>query len=622
MTPAVRRAALTALVLALALSLTAAVPAPVGAAPVFREKALNTRPNPDITITGGGWGHSVGMSQYGAYAMAQAGHDAAQILGHYYQGISVAADTMPDRLRVGLHKTMEASDVEAVSGDVPWITCDDDGCNRVALQPKGSTWRVRLRADGQYALVADGARQWKGGNGTRLVANFNPKAAQSGTVIRAYNPNGPRRQYKWGRMEYSVNSPTARTMFMVLEIPTIELYLRGLGEMPNSWGVKGMAALRAQAITGRTYALGMHRSFNGNRGDCRCSLLATPANQAYTGYDKELAQYGTYWVQAVDDTAAQVASYAGKLIATYYSSSHGGRSENSEDSWAYSANLPYLRSVDDKWSLAPSSGNPLATWSTSVGNAAFAKFVGQGMAQVRAISVSGRTEGGSPRTLNVTGVDSAGDPLTVTRSGKKGIVGIDLRSAFSFSGHVRLSTLPSQQVRTLTFGPFDDDNGDVHEYSIIYAAAAGIMPGASATRFDPSGTVSRADMAAFLYRTFDLAKPTRDHFDDDSGRPEEEAINAVAEAGIAKGVSRRRFAPGRVLNRMQMATFFYAALGLSQVATDHFDDDDGLVHETSINAIATKGIVGGCATRRFCPQQHIRRRQMATFLYQTVEAYR
>jgi hypothetical protein len=129
-------------------------------------------------------------------------------------------------------------------------------------------------------------------------------------------------------------------------------------------------------------------------------------------------------------------------------------------------------------------------------------------------------------------------------------------------------------------------------------------------------------MAAFLYRTFDLPEPTRDHFDDDDGLAEEEAINAVAEAGIARGVAARRFAPGRVLNRMQMATFFYAALGLSPVATDYFDDDDGLVHERSINAIAAKDIVGGCATRRFCPKQRIRRGQMATFLYQTVEAYR
>ena len=37
-------------------------------------------------FTGGGYGHGVGMSQYGAIGMAERGQDAAQILAHYYRG--------------------------------------------------------------------------------------------------------------------------------------------------------------------------------------------------------------------------------------------------------------------------------------------------------------------------------------------------------------------------------------------------------------------------------------------------------------------------------------------------------------------------------------------------------
>ena len=37
-------------------------------------------------MTTRGWGHGVGMSQYGANAMASAGADHAQILAHYYPG--------------------------------------------------------------------------------------------------------------------------------------------------------------------------------------------------------------------------------------------------------------------------------------------------------------------------------------------------------------------------------------------------------------------------------------------------------------------------------------------------------------------------------------------------------
>ena len=42
-----------------------------------------------FTITGSGWGHNVGMSQWGAYAMAQQGYTYEEILTFYYTGIEV-----------------------------------------------------------------------------------------------------------------------------------------------------------------------------------------------------------------------------------------------------------------------------------------------------------------------------------------------------------------------------------------------------------------------------------------------------------------------------------------------------------------------------------------------------
>lgn len=42
-----------------------------------------------FTITGSGWGHNVGMSQWGAYAMAQQGYSYRDILTFYYTGIEV-----------------------------------------------------------------------------------------------------------------------------------------------------------------------------------------------------------------------------------------------------------------------------------------------------------------------------------------------------------------------------------------------------------------------------------------------------------------------------------------------------------------------------------------------------
>ena len=42
------------------------------------------------TFTGSGWGHSVGMSQWGAYGMAQQGFDYKEILKFYFTGIEIA----------------------------------------------------------------------------------------------------------------------------------------------------------------------------------------------------------------------------------------------------------------------------------------------------------------------------------------------------------------------------------------------------------------------------------------------------------------------------------------------------------------------------------------------------
>lgn len=57
-----------------------------------------------VTVTGEGWGHGIGMSQWGAKAMADLGADYDEILEHYYGGLSPGdgGDAVPDMVRVGL----------------------------------------------------------------------------------------------------------------------------------------------------------------------------------------------------------------------------------------------------------------------------------------------------------------------------------------------------------------------------------------------------------------------------------------------------------------------------------------------------------------------------------------
>lgn len=130
------------------------------------------------------------------------------------------------------------------------------------------------------------------------------------------------------------------------ELP-FEQYLYGVvpAEMPNSWH---MEALKAQAVAARNYGLynfGKHV----NEGYDVCS---TTHCQAYRGFSHENARTN----QAVDETAGKLVLYNDKLIPTYFHSSSGGRTENSENIW--SASLPYIRGVDDTYGL----GSPYDNW--------------------------------------------------------------------------------------------------------------------------------------------------------------------------------------------------------------------------------------------------------------------
>lgn len=95
------------------------------------------------TISGHGWGHLVGMSQYGALAMAQSGHRYPEILGHYYGGLQPqpAGGTLPEEIVVGL----DWGEVEAVvSADGP-VSVEADG-EQIAVEALGS-WQFTARAE-------------------------------------------------------------------------------------------------------------------------------------------------------------------------------------------------------------------------------------------------------------------------------------------------------------------------------------------------------------------------------------------------------------------------------------------------------------------------------------------
>ncbi len=104
----------------------------------------------------------------------------------------------------------------------------------------------------------------------------------------------------------------------------IETYVKRIYEMPGSWGDEGgMAALRAQAVAARSYALAWTRE--GTGGD----ICTTQACQVYKNENK-----GGKWEEAVNDTRGWVLYKDGKIVSSWYASTSGGYQE-SYNAFAY-----------------------------------------------------------------------------------------------------------------------------------------------------------------------------------------------------------------------------------------------------------------------------------------------
>jgi SpoIID/LytB domain protein len=175
----------------------------------------------------------------------------------------------------------------------------------------------------------------------------------------------------------------------VVAVP-LERYVRGVvsAEMPSSWP---LAALEAQAIASRTYAL------TANAGGSHFNVYADTRSQVYRGAAAETAQTNA----AVTATSSQIILYQGKPAATYYFASSGGMTEDNENSFLGSQPEPWLRGVPDAYETSSS------RWKLSLSFAsAAARLRGLVKGSLRGIEVLKR--GVSPRILAAEVLGSRG----------------------------------------------------------------------------------------------------------------------------------------------------------------------------------------------------------------------
>ena len=210
---------------------------------------------------------------------------------------------------------------------------EPDG-TRIATIPRGEQWRVTVAGPG-LAITSPG-----GWVSPQLEA----------VSVAATDPRAP----LWlnGRAYRGVGEVIRdRTGLTLVNRLSLELYLLGVvsAEMGHRSLVE-QAALRAQAVVSRTYALKNLRRWRAAGFD----LYGTVADQAYGGVAAETAEGRA----AVSETRGRVLTYDGALIEAFYFSTCGGRTAEGFEVFR-GAVRPYLRSVSDV------NGNGLAYCSIS-----------------------------------------------------------------------------------------------------------------------------------------------------------------------------------------------------------------------------------------------------------------
>jgi stage II sporulation protein D len=272
---------------------------------------------PTFFISGHGWGHGLGMSQYGAYGYALHGWKYDKILAHYYTGTTLGQAPVK-RVRVLLVNTAKTV---TIASKLPFRAVGADGA-KVTLD--AGSYRV-----GAAFKAKDSTDPTAKPQALTYPIDFRPGATAVTLNGRAYR--GSLRVLDLGAKVRVVN------------VVDLDLYLRGVvpSEMPKDWAPE---ALKAQAVAARSYALSHLHSGGG------FDLYPDTRDQVYLGIPHEAPAT----TAAVNATAGQVVLYKGKVASTYFFSTSGGRTASIQDLYPGSPPVPYLVSVVDKYdSISP-----------------------------------------------------------------------------------------------------------------------------------------------------------------------------------------------------------------------------------------------------------------------------
>jgi stage II sporulation protein D len=269
-----------------------------------------TLTKPTFVIKGRGWGHGVGLSQYGAYGLARQGTSYDRILAHYYPGTTLGPAPV-SKVRVLVR----------------------DGRKSLTISSE-SAFRVR-DGDGKLHNVAPGSHSF--GAGLTIAVKAEKGAPKRKRLVGPLLFSAGASPLELGRpYRGQIQVISEGGKLQAINVLGLEAYLYGVvpSEVPTDWPAE---ALKTQAVVARSYALSSRKT------DAAFDLYADTRSQVYLGIREEEQPTN----DAVDATAGKVLLYKGEVARTYYHSTSGGRTAAVADAWPGSPPLPYLVSVPD-----------------------------------------------------------------------------------------------------------------------------------------------------------------------------------------------------------------------------------------------------------------------------------
>ena len=390
--------------------------------------ATSTAPSV-VAFTGHGWGHGIGLAQWGAYGYALHGLAYDKILAHYYPGTTLG------RARVATVRVLVASKpAVTLTSTTPWSIVDATGA-------KTTLDAGPLTLDSTFTV--DGA------------------ALQPPLELAAAEPIAVGGVPYRGRLTLTLDGG----LVDVVDVVGLEQYLKGVvpSEMPSKWPA---AALEAQAVAARSYALA-----NLTKGR-PYDLYGDARSQVYGGIPAESESASA----AVDATKGRVALFDGKVANTLFFSTSGGRTVSALE--AIGVDVPYLVSVADPYDTL----SPYHDWGPVLFDAkAVAKQL-KLQGPIASISVA---TGASGRVKSL--VASSADDTQVTLTGNQVRNALGLRSTWFTPALLQLTPV----AHTIAYGGALSLRGLAHGVSglsLEAKPAGGAWADAGPLPVDPDGT--------------------------------------------------------------------------------------------------------------------------------------